>query len=243
MREAIYANNVATIKAHNAGDASWWMGVNQFADLTVDEFRVATGQFKSKKSKAARLPTVGVANTEELIAALPNAELPAAVDWRDVKGMVNAVKDQGQCGSCWAFATAFAVESAHALRTNGTDLLSLSEQQIVSCDKNEDGCNGGDQLPALQWLATTKGLCLEKDYPYTSGGGADGTCKTSCTPAVTVTGGVEVVAKNETALEAALATLPISLSVDASSNGWQLYAGGVYTARCARAHCARARAR
>ena len=159
MREAIYANNVATIKAHNAGDASWWMGVNQFADLTVDEFRVATGQFKSKKSKAARLPTVGVANTEELIAALPNAELPAAVDWRDVKGMVNAVKDQGQCGSCWSFS---AMEFRH-FTTKGTTITSLSEQHFVNCDNCQNGgsdlgCNG------FIWAKKNGSTCNCFDY-------------------------------------------------------------------------------
>jgi hypothetical protein len=203
MRQAIYERNVATIKAHNAGDSAWWMGVNQFADLTTDEFIVASGQRRS--SKAARLPNVRVADTEELLAQL--GALPAAVDWRNVSGMVNPIKDQGQCGSCecatvrrrrcarasaldrrpfyaaspppppthilagWAFGTAFAVESAHALLAKGKDLVSLSEQQIVSCDKQEAGCNGGDQLPALEWLATTTGLCTEADYPYTSGGG------------------------------------------------------------------------
>ena len=92
--------------------------------------------------------------------------------------------------------------------------------------------NGGDQLPALQWLATTAGQCTEAAYPYTSGGGTTGKCKTACTGVVKVTGGVEVEAKNETALLAAIASVPLSLSVDASSNGWQLYAGGVYTAAC-----------
>jgi hypothetical protein len=69
-----------------------------------------------------------------------------------------------------------ATEGAHAVASNGTSLISLSEQQIVSCDKADGnaGCNGGDQLPALEWLATTPGQCTEADYPYTSGGGADG---------------------------------------------------------------------
>jgi hypothetical protein len=171
VREAIYANNVrsgrrssyaddrrlllparrlplpprqvATIREHNAGDHSWWMGVNKFADLTVDEFRVATGQVgKARKGlpKATR-----VADTEEVIRALPGGVLPASVDWRETKGMVLPVKDQGQCGSCWAFATTFAVESAHALLTNGSDLISLSEQQVVSCDNvdGNDGCECG----------------------------------------------------------------------------------------------------
>jgi hypothetical protein len=87
-------------------------------------------------------------------------------------------------------------------------------------------------VPALQWLATTAGQCTEAAYPYTSGGGNTGKCKTACKGVVKVTGGVEVATKNETALLAAIASVPLSLSVDASSNGWQLYAGGVYTAAC-----------
>ena len=128
--------------------------------------------------------------------------------------------------------TAFAVEGANFV-ANGK-LVSLSEQQIVSCDKEEAGCNGGDQLPALNWVAKEGGLCLEADYPYTSGGGSDGKCKTTCTKAVQIKGGVEIQKNNETALMAALLQVPVTLSVDASDDSiWQSYSGGVVTQKCA----------
>jgi hypothetical protein len=113
-------------------------------------------------------------------------------------------------------------------------LISLSEQQFVSCDKADgnDGCNGGDQLPALQWLMKSKGQCSEADYPYTSGGGKDAKCITTCTPAAAVTAAVEIQAFNSSSLVAALATAPVSLSVDASGNFWQSYSGGVITTKC-----------
>ncbi len=138
--------------------------------------------------------------------------------------------------SCWAFATTAAVEGAHAVATNGKGLLSLSEEQIVSCDKADgnDGCNGGDQLPALQWLAKQPaGQCSEASYPYTSGGGATGKCKTACTGVVKITSGVEVQKHNETALQVAIANSPLSLSVDASNDAvWQSYSGGIVTEKC-----------
>lgn len=108
------------------------------------------------------------------------------------------------------------VEGAHAIASK--QLLSLSEEQIVECDRADgnDGCNGGDQLPALQWLAKQpQGQCSESDYPYSSGNGVTGKCKKTCTGVVTISKGVEVPAKNETALMTAIANVPTSLSVDA----------------------------
>lgn len=85
----------------------------------------------------------------------------------------------------------------------------------------------------MDWLAKQAGQCLEADYPYTSGGaGANGKCKTTCTPAAKIIKGVELPAKNQTVLEQAIAMVPLSLSVDASANWWQLYAGGIVTRAC-----------
>ena len=156
------------------------------------------------------------------------------------------------------------------MATNGKGLLSLSEEQIVSCDKADgnDGCNGGDQLPALLWLAKQPNgqvrakrwggrwqsmfsrvvcitrltslptlapslQCSEESYPYTSGGGNTGKCKTACTGVVKITTGTEVQKHNETALQVAIANSPLSLSVDASNDAvWQSYSGGVVTEKC-----------
>lgn len=103
-------------------------------------------------------------------------------------------------------------------------LYKLSEQMIVDCDNADgnQGCNGGNQLPAFQWVAQEGGMCTEADYPYT---GVDGTCNSSCkkVAATAIKGGAAVPANNDTALINSVFTQPVSLSVDASSLGWQFY--------------------
>lgn len=228
-RRDIFSAAVKKIEAHNALKLSWTMGINHFADLTADEWRNIT---RSKRPSAP--PAEHVATAEELIAEAGGVSaLPKELDWR-TSGAVTKVKDQGQCGSCWAFGTTVAVEGAHFIASNKTELISLSEQQIVSCDHTggNDGCNGGTQTAALHWLIKEGGQCTEKDYPYHSGSGKDGKCKKECTPAVTVTRAVEVEKHNETALMAALVKVPLSLSVDASSDDWQYYKGGVFDKTC-----------
>eukprot|EP00463_Aulacantha_scolymantha_P000693 TRINITY_DN1429_c0_g1_i1.p1 TRINITY_DN1429_c0_g1~~TRINITY_DN1429_c0_g1_i1.p1 ORF type:complete len:227 (-),score=43.75 TRINITY_DN1429_c0_g1_i1:216-896(-) len=98
------------------------------------------------------------------------------MDWRD-HGAVTAVKDQGQCGSCWAFSATEAVESAYFMAEKTLPIL--SPQQIVSCDtKGGDyGCNGGFPYGAYEYLIKAGGIETEQDYPYTSGSGDSGTCK------------------------------------------------------------------
>lgn len=230
-RAEVYAANVARIEEWNAGGHSSTSAVNHFADLSYDEWRSQT--FRGKKPARATSRTSQVSRELE---AVISAGLPAAVNWT-AAGAVTPVKDQGQCGSCWAFATVVAVEGAHAVATK--NLLSLSEQQIVSCDLNtgdgNDGCNGGDQLPALMWIAKkTQGLCTEAAWPYKSGDGLNGKCSQTCTGAgaTPIKTGTEVAPGNETALMAAIAMQPISLSVDASANFWQFYSGGVVTEAC-----------
>lgn len=93
---------------------------------------------------------------------LSTEALPESVDWRE-KGAVNAVKNQGQCGSCWAFSATCAVEGAHFIKTG--KLLSLSEQQLVDCDPNSSGCNGGLQEYAMKYLEGHKQE-QEDSYPY-----------------------------------------------------------------------------
>jgi C1A family cysteine protease len=97
-------------------------------------------------------------------------DLPESLDWRE-KGAVTGVKDQEQCGSCWAFCTVVACEGAYFLEHN--QLLSLSEQQIVDCDTDDDGCNGGWPTNAMNFIKEHGGLMLESDYPYL---GYDDTC-------------------------------------------------------------------
>ena len=115
------------------------------------------------------------------------------IDWR-AKGAVTPVKDQAQCGSCWAFSTVAAMEGAFFV--NSGSLVSLSEQDLVSCDKVDSGCNGGLMDNAFVWIKSN-GICAEAEYPYTAGTGSSGTCKTTCTPVAKCTGHKDVPVKDE----------------------------------------------
>merc|ERR1719421_246114 len=148
-----------------------------------------------------------------------------SVDWVK-KGAVTPVKNQQQCGSCWAFSTTGSVEGAYFV-ANGK-LKSLSEEELVQCDHNGDqGCKGGLMDNAFQWIKEKGGICSEADYKYTSGSGVTGTCKKQCSAVVTISGHEDVPAKDEDALKAAVAKQPVSVAIEADHSVFQLYKGGV----------------
>jgi C1A family cysteine protease len=160
----------------------------------------------------------------DLPAFLPRREItvsvkaPESFDWRE-KGAITPVKDQGQCGSCWAFCATCAMESAHFLKHQ--TLLSLSEQRIVDCDTYDHGCNGGWPTNAFQYIQENGGMELESDYPYTA---YDGTCKFDASKAVMqVDDFFTFDAKNEEKFMAAMQQYgAIAVAVDASKfNSYQ----------------------
>ena len=116
---------------------------------------------------------------------MPTVGANESLDWTE-KGAVTPVKDQAQCGGCWAFSTVGAMEGAFQIA--GNPLTSLSEQELVSCENKyhggqDQGCNGGLMDNAFTWLASEKskgGLCSEASYPYTSGAGQTGQVPTQC---------------------------------------------------------------
>lgn len=219
-RNTVYDSNVARILEHNAGNYSWTMGVNKFADLTADEFKAMyTGGIRIPK-KSLRAKAVGPFNT---------TANPTSVDWSQ-KGAVTPVKNQQQCGSCWAFSTTGSVEGAWFL-SNGT-LVSLSEQQLVDCSGPEgnQGCNGGLMDYAFQYIIDNKGITTEDAYPYTA---QDGTCQAKGKPiAATLSGFKDVAVNSEVALETAIVQQPVSVAVEADQSVFQFYSGGVMDSAC-----------
>jgi C1A family cysteine protease len=222
LRRAIYAANAARVEEHNAAKDTWTMAVNKFSDMLPEEWRAKyTGGFLAKYAK----PT-NVANELKV----RSKALPTSWDW-NAKGAVTPIKNQGQCGSCWAFSTTGSTEGIVFIST-GT-LLSLSEQQLVDCSGAEgnQGCNGGLMDDAFQYIIDNKGICSEAAYPYQ---GVDGTCASaSCTSVATITGFTDVPQNNEAALQQAVYVQPVSIAIEADQNCFQQYSGGVLGSSCA----------
>lgn len=221
-RESVYNSNVAKIVSHNAGNHSWSMNVNKFADLTAEEFKALyAGGLNKPKKTSLRKTAFGPFNT---------TANPTSVDWT-TKGAVTPVKNQEQCGSCWAFSTTGSVEGAWFL-SNGT-LPSLSEQQLVDCSTAEgnQGCNGGLMDDGFQYIIDNKGITTEDAYPYTATG--PNTCEAAGKPvAATLSGFKDVAANSEAALETAIVQQPVSVAVEADQSVFQFYSGGVMDSAC-----------
>jgi C1A family cysteine protease len=218
--KAAFIDNDAIILEHNAKKLSYWLGHNPFSDLTLAEF---TATYVGKFSEN---PTLNRERNFDYSLLKVKVAANSSLDW-STKGAVTPVKNQAQCGSCWAFSTTGSIEGAYQIA--GNPLTSLSEQELVSCDNSahggtDNGCNGGLMDNAFKWIEKN-GICLEADYPYTSGSGSSGTCKTSCKKVVTVTGLTDV--PGEAGMLAALAIGPVSVAIEADKSAFQLYKGGV----------------
>jgi len=211
-----FVANHETIVAHNSENHSYTLGHNAFSDMTWEEF-------KAERLGGLKRPT-GITLRHVNYDLESATDLPESVDW-NAAGAVTAVKDQGQCGSCWAFSTTGSVEGANFIKTG--NLVSLSEQDLVDCDygllKNM-GCNGGLMDKAFSFIESS-GICTEADYPYMA---AKGTCQ-KCTAAVKISSYADVPANNEAALQAAVAQQPVSVAIEADKSVFQLYSGGVLT--------------
>ncbi|KAH6823062.1 aleurain-like protease [Perilla frutescens var. hirtella] len=214
-RFEIFAENLKMIKSHNKKKLSYTMGVNEFSDLTWDEFR------KHKLGAAQNCSATARGNHQ-----LTNVVLPESKDWREA-GIVSPVKYQGSCGSCWTFSTTGALEAAYA-QAFGKGIL-LSEQQLVDCAGafNNFGCNGGLPSQAFEYIKYNGGLETEEAYPYT---GKDGVCKySSKNAAVQVLDSVNITLGAEDELKHAVALVrPVSVAFQVI-DGFKAYNGGVYT--------------
>ena len=160
-----------------------------------------------------------------------NSDLPSSVNWVD-EGAVVGVKDQGNCGSCWAFSAIAATETIKYL-TDG-ELVSLSEQNIMDCDQHliNNSCNGGNMAAAFDYIYRNEGVCSDEDYPYL--GDFQECLDANCThvSGTNISGFTPVKSKSTDALMSAIAEQVVSVSIDASSADFQLYESGVFTGDC-----------
>lgn len=212
----VFKANVELIEAHNNGSSGWKMGINKFADLTPAEFKLFLG-LRPRDNSYIRSQ-----NEEELLAKPTND-----IDWEQ-KGAVTPVKDQAQCGSCWAFSTTGSMEGIVQIKTG--QLLSLSEQELVDCagSSGNQGCNGGLMDDAFEWIIQNGGLASEASYPYTA---RDGPCK-KLSSVASISGYKDTPQGSETALGSLLQQQPISIAIEADQSSFQFYRSGIFTGPC-----------
>merc|ERR1712055_934266 len=225
-RMKIFQSNLKKIDDHNAtSDVTWTMAVNQFADLTEEEFKTEMLGGYIRTPQSGNLAT-GV--------KMEIGELPDSVDWREA-GVVTDPKNQGSCGSCWAFATVENIESYAAI--NNVSLTKLSAQEVTTCTPNPMHCGGTGgcrgSIPQLAYnYVQLFGLATNDDYPYWSGTtGMAGRCKYDLerrTPVVGITGYNTLPPNDMEATMTHLATVgPLAVAADASP--MQFYGSGVFS--------------
>jgi len=223
---ATYEANMVRVADHNALNLGFELGENQFSDLTQDQYRVAAGLGYKAPESMQGLPHLGEHVHD-------GSELAASVDWT-TKGAVTPVKDQGQCGSCWAFSTTGSTEGAWQISSGS--LKSVSEQQLVDCaTATSAGCQGGSMAGAIQYESGTA-MATEASYPYTA---TDGTCKSSFTAAIPqggITGyksvGNFLFGASKTNMQSAIQQQPVSIAIEADQYAFQAYKSGVLSSGC-----------
>lgn len=225
QRKLTWLSNRKLVLVHNMmadqGIKSYRLGMTYFADMDNEEYRRTA--FHGCLSSFNRTKAHGGST---FLRQAGGAVLPDSVDWRD-KGYVTDVKDQQQCGSCWAFSATGALEGQTFRKTG--KLVSLSEQQLVDCSGSfgNMGCGGGLMDQAFKYIQVNGGLDTEKSYPYEA---EDHQCRFNpSTIGATCSGYVDITSQDENALQEAVATIgPISVAIDAGHYSFQLYQSGLY---------------
>ncbi|RZC34145.1 Peptidase C1 and/or Inhibitor I29 domain containing protein [Asbolus verrucosus] len=218
FRKELFLKKLQHIEEHNEkyeqGLVSYRVGINKFTDFTEEELRPYIQGLRIPPNKLRSNVT---------FTPKKGFQYPDSKDWRD-EGVVPPVKNQGTCGSCWAFSTIGTLECHYGIYKQQT--ISLSEQQLVDCVKDNYGCGGGWMDPAFLYIKDNGGINTETDYPYEE---VDGNCHYDARKThYSLADVVDIEAKNEQALLAAVAEKgPVSVAVDATGN-FAAYESGIY---------------
>ncbi|OAY65532.1 Ananain [Ananas comosus] len=219
LRFQIFKNNVNHIETfNNRNENSYTLGINQFTDMTNNEF---VAQYTGGVSRPLNIEGEQVVSFDDIdISAVPQS-----IDWRN-HGAVTSVKNQGRCGSCWAFAAIATVESIYKIKRG--NLVYLSEQQLLDCAVGY-GCKGGWEFRAFEFIISNKGVASAAIYPYKA---SKGPCKTNGVPnSAYITSYAHVRRNNESSMMYAVSNQPITAAVEANAN-FQHYKGGVFNGPC-----------
>ncbi|CAI5799165.1 cathepsin L1-like [Podarcis lilfordi] len=223
LRRSLWESNLKKIEQHNReaaqGKHTYRLAMNRFGDWTDGEFKQKMTGFRFNQTRRRN-------DNAEFFRKLSERQSPDFVDWRR-KGYVTPVKDQGDCGSCWAFSATGALEALHFKKTK--QLVSLSEQNLIDCSRKEgnEGCRGGYPSHAFEYVKR-KGINSEHSYPYEAENGACRFKKWDI--AARCKGFVNIPAGNEKVLEKAVAFEgPVSVGVNTFD--FRFYSHGIYNNR------------
>lgn len=206
---ALSLSNKEFIQKHNSENHSYLVEENSFINHSyIDEFNSMNHLIFNSSGNSITV------NFTDL-----NKE---SVDWRD-SFKVSSVKNQGQCGSCWAFSSVGAVESAWAIKHN--TLYNLSEQELIDCSSENHGCEGGSMDLAFQYIIDN-GLCSNFSYPYTA---EDGQCNNTCKSLVQISNYSDIIQNEENMLKYAVQHQPVSVAIQANKRSFQMYKSGIYS--------------
>jgi len=229
-----YADNDDHIETHNSGNQTFTLGHNRFSHMSLSEWQEFVHRGLQRPEASTQPEFIHQAPADV-------STLADSIDWRS-KGAVATVKDQGQCGSCWAFSATGALEGAYQIKTG--KLVDYAPQHFVDCDNRQNsknkgsdmGCNGGLMDSAFSWASKNGGLCEWTDYPYTSGTSkSSGTCKdTTCGKKAdhSPKSYTDVAKNSDSAMVSALNKQPVAVAIEADTKEFQLYKSGIFTAKC-----------